>query len=352
MTNIKSKRVLISPLDWGLGHATRCIPIIHELIQQNYLVVLAIPKSIRFVWESEFPNQTIIDAPAYNISYAKHEQLWFKMLLSSRRILNTIKQEQKWLEEIVSQYKIDIVISDNRFGLSTSKCKCVYITHQLKIKAPFFTSFINKMHLSYIERFDECWIPDNLQSELSGELTKGTILNIKNRFVGVLSGLKEPSAVKNIKYDFALLLSGPEPQRSILEKKLLQVVTKSKKRIILIRGRKSDGQALLDIPERCDVLDYANRLDLQQILEETDVVVCRSGYSTIMDLSALGKKVFFIPTPGQLEQEYLAEYLFKTYQIDYCKQSEINDSIFFKSKYSQLPTSTGNLLLKEAISSL
>ena len=159
------KRILVAPLDWGIGHATRCIPIIKELKKNGYEVVLAADNRPLHLLSREFPKLEIIRFKGYNIKYSKYLSMPFNMLMQIPKLLWNIKSETKELDEIINNYNIDGVISDNRFGLFSSKIPCIFITHQLEIIAPYLKNKIRDINYSFISKFDACWIFDHEKSK-------------------------------------------------------------------------------------------------------------------------------------------------------------------------------------------
>lgn len=307
----KSKKILVAALDWGLGHATRLIPIIQELKKHNVDLIFASSGNALKYWKNELPSETFIELPAYNPQYHLYGNMSFSMALQTPKFLKTIYSENDLLKKIVKQYNIDGVISDNRYGLFHQKIPSVIITHQLFIQTPSALSFlkpiIKKLNFQFIKQFTFCWVPDNeIEDSISGELSHSKIKSEQIKFIGTLSRLEKK--VLPIQYDILILLSGPEPQRSILEKLLLNSFLRSHKKIALVRGT-SEKLNFSSSNNNITFFNLANTTLLNQLLNESTMAIARSGYSTIMDLLKLNKPAILIPTPGQTEQEYLADYL-------------------------------------------
>lgn len=309
MTEIKNKIIFIAPLDWGLGHATRDIPLIRTLSKNNKVIIGVTENNVP-LFENYFPELQKIEIPSYNIRYSKFFPVWSKLLFQFPKINSAIKAEKRCLENIVSQNNIDMVISDNRFGLHNKKTKNIFITHQLQIKAPFFSSLATKINHSFIHQFDEVWVPDyeNEKLRLSGELSDSAGIKIPVKFIGPQSALKDLqiNCSEDEKIDVLILLSGTEPQRSILENLLLESFENAARKIVLVRGSKTTLQTE---NTRIKIIDFTSGEELRKLILDAETVMCRSGYSTLMDLHLLGKKnLILIPTHGQTEQEYLADY--------------------------------------------
>ena len=303
------KKVLVAPLDWGLGHATRSIPVIRELHLKGCEVCIASSGDALLLLKNEFPTIQFFELPGYKASYSRWMPLIVKIFLQLPRFLLTIKKEHEQLERIVSENQIVLVISDNRFGCWTEKVPTVFITHQINIQMPLFLKWmqgsVNYFNHARIKKFDYCWVPDFAQDKLTGRMTESGKLPV--RFIGMLSRFKR-RANKVTTYDYLALVSGPEPQRTIFEQKVRLCFSQLKGRKILIRGLPGLSQEIIHNTD-WDEVCHLNSEKLQTVIEESGLVICRSGYSTVMDLAALGKKAVFVPTPGQTEQEYLANQL-------------------------------------------
>ncbi len=299
------KRILVAPLDWGIGHATRCIPIIKELIKHNYEVVLAADKRPMHLLKKELPKLEMIRFSGYNIKYPNYLPMSISMLLQIPKILWKIKQEHNGLNEIIKDYNIDGVISDNRFGLYTKQVPCVFITHQLNIQSPYFSNDIQEFNYNYINKFNACWVMDDKENNLAGRLSNAKILPKNTTYIGAQSRFKYQKTEK--KYDFLAIVSGPEPQRTILEKGLVKTLKDRKEKSLIVLGKPELNNAK-EIGN-LTIKSHLNAKDLNSVILSSDLIICRPGYSTVMDLAILMKKAFFIPTPGQTEQEYLAQIL-------------------------------------------
>lgn len=312
MNNSKKTRILLAPLDWGLGHATRCIPIIRYLQQKECEVVLAADGAATSLLAAEFPGISIRTLKGYSIRYNSGSSLFGSMLLQLPRIFSSIQQEQLWLKELLEKEQFDIVISDNRPGFWNKQTHCIYITHQLLIhsgKGNWLNLLLQKLHARYMKNFAEVWVPD-LQGNknLAGELSHPSQSLIQPSYLGLLSRL-ERQDVSEQEYDLTILLSGPEPQRTILEEKMLLQLQSYRGKVLFVRGLPQQDHSALQSYQHIIFHDHLPAADLQMVLNSSKLILCRSGYTTLMDLMKLGKKAVLIPTPGQPEQEYLAQYM-------------------------------------------
>ena len=353
--NIIRKRVLVAPLDWGLGHTTRCIPIIQELLHQDFIVLLTAEGDSAHLLRKEFPSLTILSLKGYKISYSKTKS-FFKLKLFGQipKILKAIKLEHIWLKQIIKEHKIDIVVSDNRYGLYNINIKSIFITHQLAIETgnAFTNWLVQKLNYRQINKFDECWIPDEeAPFDLAGKLSHPKEMPVNlTKYIGILSRFKKETAEKNI--DLLVLISGPEPQRTAFENMMLLQMTKVSFKMVLVRGLPGVANKLINENTALQIYDHLPAIELSRLIQSSKIVIARSGYSTIMDLIALQQTAVLIPTPGQTEQEYLAEYLAaKKYfvaaqQIEFNLVNELNN---FKSVELEILPPAENKKLREAI---
>lgn len=346
-----NRRILISPLDWGLGHASRIIPIINRYIELGDNVIIAGSGLSLKLLKKQFPTLHSIEIPSFKMRYSSgNSQVWAVVKAFPRLIFYSIK-EHKALKRIVKQEKIDFIISDNRFGLFHNTTPSAYITHQLWIKLPkgwtWLEPFVAFVHRCIINRFTECWVPDfeNKEKSLAGELSHPNKMPRNVKYIGVLSRFSKrctpygratdgititqaspvlrtsdtclqnrctPYGRETITPNLALaILSGAEPQRTMLEEELLISLQEDQhENIILVQG-KIEAQQKITKVGKVTVYNYMSAEELQKNILKADKIICRSGYSSIMDLYALGKlqNATLIPTPGQTEQEYLAEYI-------------------------------------------
>lgn len=346
------RRILISPLDWGLGHASRIIPLINKLIEQGDNVIIAGSGLSLNLLQKQFPQLKSVEIPSFKMKYsAGKSQVWAVAKAFPKLIYYSFK-EHKALKRIVEEEKITFIISDNRFGLYHKSVPSAYITHQLMIKLPRGWSFLEPMvayfHRCIINKFTECWVPDfeEMSESLAGELSHPNKKPRNVKYIGAISRFSKrctPYGHENIitdcvrdfaparlcisKLNIALaysqnsslltpnlalaILSGAEPQRTMLEEELLILLQEDQHEdIILVQGKVEAEQKVSKVG-KVTVYNYMNTEELQEYILKADKIICRSGYSSIMDLHALGKlqNATLIPTPGQTEQEYLAEYI-------------------------------------------
>ena len=322
------KNILICPLNWGLGHATRCVPIIRALCNQGHKVIIAADKGPLAFLRKAFPNLEFIELPGFEPRYSRSNTQVFKLMASFPKALIAFRKDHKAVESIVKSHKIDVVISDNRFGCWSNEVPSVFITHQLHIQVPkiwrWATPFINIFNNSYINKYDEVWVPDSeYEPSLGGELSHPAPSRYKISYIGNLSRFKAENqevTEKSIKY--LVILSGPEPQRTMLEELVLKQAQQIKDKVLILRA-KPDFKDLPDnIPGNVKMFNHVDDEMFVKLVNSAENIVCRGGYSSLMDLVRLNKSAYLVPTPGQTEQEYLAKHLGEIGHFGWCKQSD------------------------------
>ncbi len=315
MSGSTIKTVFICPLNWGIGHATRCIPIIRELIRQGHKVIVGADERPMAFLKSEFSNLQFICFPGKIIRYPKKRSMALKMFFSTPSILWSIYKEHKLLKKYIKEHHIDIVVSDNRFGLWNKNIYSIFMTHQIGIQIPkrlaFLKSFVLKLNTYFIHKYDELWIPDyEEEPNLSGKLSHGYNLKVPQYFIGPLSRFenkkdKEPKD----KPEILVLISGPEPQRSLFEEIVIKELKVHPQPSVILLG-KTESIIYKKI-DNVSIYSHLGTREIQSLIQYANIIISRPGYSTLMDLALFNKKVIFIPTPGQTEQEYLANKLKK-----------------------------------------
>jgi len=312
--------ILVAPLEWGLGHATRCIPLINCLLRYDFRLILAGDGAVKALLKQEFPTLPFIELPGYHISYSAHKwTMAFQLAIQIPKIIAGIKYENKRLEQLVKEHHIDGIISDNRYGLYHSSVPSVFISHQLLIKTPYGNQtdlYLQQLNYNYINRFSECWVPDHeRETTLSGILSHPVFSpKIPLRYIGPLSRFHQGTTQEE--KHLLILLSGPEPQRTIFEKICLAQLSLYNGPVVLVRGLPAETNKLT-VPKNISVYNHLNTSLLQEKINAASFIIARCGYSTVMDLAIMKKKGILIPTPGQTEQEYLAKHLMSV-QFAFC----------------------------------
>ena len=308
--NIRQKKFLICVLNWGLGHASRVIPIIRLLLKHDQIVYLASDGDSLTFLRREFPDLEYCELPPYDPVYPKGSSMFGTLLFQMPKFSRAIRAEHIMVERIVKEKRIDIVISDNRYGCFSNRVRSILITHQINIQMPsfygFLEPFVNYVNLKQIKKFFRVWVPDFRDDRnVTGDLSESN--NVGRRYIGQLSRMEHIEGVQP-KYDVLALISGPEPQRTAFESLMRSQLYNYHGSSLLVRG-KPTGNSEIKTVGRLSEVDFLDSKDLNLAIEQSGIVVSRSGYSTIMDLAKLGKTAIFVPTPGQTEQQYLAETL-------------------------------------------
>ena len=332
-----NKTILIAPLNWGLGHATRCIPIIKALQENNYTPIIASDGIALELLRKEFPYLKTLELPSYHIEYAKNGvNFKWKLIKNLPKMLEAIREEKTIVNKWIKKYGIDGIISDNRLGVFSKKIPSVFITHQLNVLTGNTTWATSKIHQHIIKKYAACWVPDvKDELNLTGKLGHLEHTSLPIEYIGPLSRMHKKKSP--IQYDLMIILSGPEPQRGLLEAHLKKEVLRYEGKVIFVKGIIEEDQK----KEQIGNVTYYNFMktrQLEQTFNESQKVLCRSGYTTIMDLIKLNKKAFFIPTPGQYEQLYLAEKLQKERLVPYATQKNFRiEDLAQIDEYKGLP---------------
>ncbi len=308
----ETKRILVCPLDWGLGHATRCIPIIHKFISAGFQVHLAGGPHVLKVLSHEFPNLPQHALPEFSPRYSKHKRLLFPFLaLQSPRLLFRVMKENREIKRIIKQHHIQAIISDNRFGTFRLKIPSFYLTHQIKLEVPksirHFANLFSWGHQYYIKQHTLCFIvdepsPDNLAGSMSDVQLKNP-----SQHLGLVTRFGEEDSTEG--NSILIVLSGQEPQRSLFEQKILEQIPAIDEKFILVRGLPLSDAHPVTAPKNCSIIEYASTQQLKQLIAQSKLIISRSGYTSVLDWVGLQKQAILVPTPGQTEQEYLAKYL-------------------------------------------
>lgn len=325
---ILGKNILICPLNWGLGHATRCVPIIKDLTNQGNKVIIAADEGPLAFLQKEFPDHEFIKFPGFSPKYSRSNTQVFKMMMAFPGALRDFRRDHKTVESIVKNYNIDTVISDNRFGCWSKQAHSVFMTHQLHIQVPrvwkWTQPIINLFNNRYIKKYDEVWVPDvEDEPSLGGKLSHPALKGVNTKYIGHLSRFSSDNQNITEKTNkFLVILSGPEPQRTMFENIVLQQARETKDNILILRAKPDSSEMLRDVPENVSMFNHVDDDMFVKLVNSAEIIICRGGYSSLMDLKALGRTAFLVPTPGQTEQEYLARHLSKKQGWGWCRQSD------------------------------
>ncbi|MBK8724154.1 MAG: glycosyltransferase [Saprospiraceae bacterium] len=319
--------ILVTPLCWGLGHATRCIPIIQEIEQKGMVPIIASDNEALVLLKKEFPHLICLELPSYNIRYSSENMFW-NMAFQTHKLIRAAILEHLAIRKIVKKYQIDAILSDNRYGCYHPACYNIFMSHQLNLKiAPqFFRKKVNHFQQRLLRKFDEIWVPDFAAFPgLAGELSHPS-----NYFHPKITYLQPISRIKYWetppKQDILVVISGPEPQRTKFEEKILKIADALKKYKWLIVNGKPNVNFEKKMVGNIQTISHLGSYELNKAILESKFYIGRSGYSSIMDLSKVATKALLIPTPGQTEQEYLAKIIVDNKNYFSCSQQQLNES--------------------------
>lgn len=326
-----SLKILISPMNWGFGHAGRMIPLALELKKRRNEIIFAADKSLLPMLEKELPGIALTAVSDMDMRYSRHLPQYWSIFVRIPMIIISAFREHSELKKLVRDLRPDIVISDNRLGFWHKEVFCVYITHQLRLRLPRFFAFLEpagaRLHRMIINHYDLCLVPDLPGSEnLSGWLSHGLRLPDNTIYMGPLSrfskSISSAGEEPEIKIPYyCIILSGPEPQRSLLFEKIASSLRGSQ--MVVMSG--SSVRYTPDAGSGITLIINPDTETMRRVISGSDIVITRSGYTSVMELVSLGKRAVLIPTPGQTEQEYLGIWLDGRYGFASIRQNHIKD---------------------------
>lgn len=311
------KKILFAVLNWGLGHATRSWELINNLLNEGNEVILASDGVAKEFLMKEFPQLKMFEVPSYNIQYGEKGNI-LPLIKNGLNTQIAVKREQVWLKRFLKKQKVDLIISDNRYGMYCSEIKSIIITHQLNIKVPILENVVNAQNHFWLNRFHEIWVPDH-ENTLSGELSQPIPSKLMNKVkeIGWISRFKKSDTASE---ELILaIVSGPEPQKTILIEKLVPILKNLDHKVILYTGNPNENKE--EIHGLLTIKSHDSTPEFIKNIQKAKVIIGRPGYSSIMDYWVLQKKMILIPTPGQFEQLYLAKHLFVNHNVTYTQQS-------------------------------
>lgn len=298
---IFNHRILLSPLNWGMGHVSRCIPLLDLLVKNQNEIFIAADKAQQNILKNYFPDLTYFDHEGYPFRFGSKGNFNADLLMQFMPLKKRLKNELIEVDRIVEENSIDIVISDHRYGFRSKKVLSICLTHQLNLPIRWYEGWVQRTHSNYLSQFDEIWVPDFENSELSGDLSLNKA-NMKVSYIGPLSrfSLYDPPTNKDL--DNVIIVSGPEVYAKQFINEQLEMHKDSTGSILLIATKDIvPSQANSSI--KFQASDDWKKCD--ELILRAKKITSRSGYSTLMDLAILKTPFSISPTPGQREQEYL-----------------------------------------------
>lgn len=329
MMNKKCKtpgNILLSPLNWGLGHSTRLIPIIDKLIKDGYTCIIAGESPSIDILKDTFPELEYIHSKGFSVQFSKGSQQWFKLLIQLPSFIKSIYKDKKQVKKILESKHIDLIVSDNRYGFRNHRVRSIIISHQTSPETgrQWLKPLITKIVSTLLNKFDALWLPDS-NSKFSGNLSKAKI-KIPTYSIGLLSRLAiidNEHKLSTFDTPYRLIvLSGPEPHRSILEQLLIEKFSQCKHKTLILQALPTQSKQKPNIGSISFMANCSSE-QLYHLMKYSTIIICRSGYSTIMDLLFMKRKAILIPTPGQYEQEYLAKHMASNHQFTMMDQDKI-----------------------------
>jgi len=325
MLQTKTKKVLIGVFDWGLGHATRDTPLIEEILRRGYKLDILSTGRALVLLKKKFGNRCrYFDVPSIDAPYPKHKYFVFSFTVSIPEMLFSINQARRLSAKIISKEKYDIVISDCRYDVYDKPNNSYLINHQVRFDCPSFgEKAAEKWLASRYKKYKYVLVPDFQKNNLTGRLSHN-LLYVKGKklkYVGILSQVKQRKLDQDI--DYFISISGPEPQRTALEKVMRAKLNKLKGKIVVALGKPEIEKT--SSGKNIQIYGYLDSIKQEEMMNRSKFIICRSGYTTVMELTELGnKKVLFIPTPGQTEQVYLAKLYEKKKYFHFVEQQNLD----------------------------
>jgi len=306
-SDIHNKRILLSPLNWGMGHVSRCIPLIDLFLRNGNEVFVACDESQRAIFEDYFPEVNFINHPGYPFKFGKHGNFGLDLAKQFKQLTSRLTTEKKEVNQFVEEFEIDILVSDHRYGFKSDKVHSIFLSHQLHLPVKWYEKWVQKIHLSFLKQFDEIWVPDNDNSDYSGALSE-RITGLKIQYIGILSRFQLYELPENRSIEKTIIVSGPDVYAERFALEQLSSERNSNQDCVMIL---SESIVLKQIPTNFTIQLSTDWKECDRIILQSKKIISRCGYSTLMDLGVLKVPFEITPTPGQREQEYLYDLWYK-----------------------------------------
>ncbi len=325
-------KVLFAVNSNGLGHATRMTPLIAESLRRRHEVyIISNYRALDFL-KNEFKDKVknYFLLPDYSLqkrTFTEKSVSVSRFLMYLPLYLNEFRQEHVRFLRIHKKYKFERIITDTRFGIYSTEVPSYLICHHIKMSLNEFLKSSNRItefaFYAIKNKFKKILIPDFEKDSLAGEYTHNFKYLTKSdvKYLGLLSMVKKQKVNEDIDYFFSI--SGPEPQRTVFEKKIISSISKLKNKKIVVALGKPESKTVKKM-QNLIIYSFLNRDMQTDIMNSSKLIITRSGYTTLMDLAELGKKALLIPTKGQPEQEYLAKYHLKQGNFYYKEMDDLN----------------------------
>jgi hypothetical protein len=301
-SEIKNKTILYAALDWGYGHVTRSIGIIQDLLNQDNKVIIACNLEQEQLFKSYFPHVQCFFLDGYNFKFFGKGKWTFDLWKQRTIFFENIKRENIFVQNYCQSNNINLIVSDHRYGFFSKKIHSIFITHQLQLPLSRWYFLIQKWHEKQVKKFNVIWVLDDEKSTLAGILSK-RIPHNKIMYIGWKSRLK-PQQNSDYKYDYLIVISGPKPYSEDFFDEVLSKIDFTNKKVAVLFPISIQ---LIPPNDNFILFKAENLKQTDQLFYESEVIISRSGYSTLMDLKIINKEAILFPTKGQKEQEYLAK---------------------------------------------
>jgi UDP:flavonoid glycosyltransferase YjiC (YdhE family) len=301
--SITQKRILLSPLNWGMGHVARCIPLIATFFKNGNTVIVAATDDQAAIFRTYFPSIELVKHEGYPFVFAGKGNFSLDLARQFKGLKKRLYDEIEQTEKLVRDLNIDLVISDHRYGFRSKQVPSIVLTHQMNLPVRWFEGWVQKMHERFLRQFDEIWIPDTADSSLAGQLSEN-LKNFNCTYIGALSRfqLNEISAVKTI--DAVVIASGPSIYAEQFVREQLKKLAADTNTIIIASPEVKKNLGVIEV----SIQSSEDWKSCDEIILKARKIISRCGYTTLMDLSVLKVPFSLTPTPGQREQEYLYQY--------------------------------------------
>ncbi|SFT68105.1 conserved hypothetical protein [Lishizhenia tianjinensis] len=319
ISTITHQTVLFSPLNWGLGHVSRSVPLLKQLIEQGNEIIVCCNLDQEDFYRAYFPELWYVSHKGYPFKFEGKGSFMKDVFVNYFQLKHRLDVELEEVKALVKVFTPDIIISDQRFGFRHRKVKSVIISHQLRLNLPkyaFLGQWINKR---FLKKFDEVWVPDD-ELNLSGDLS---VSKLAHKRIGILSRFQHEVETQAVKYKYLVIVSGPMPYAKDFLLEMSERLSVCEGKHAVIAGLDAfDYEATKD---NVDVYYQPNQEWMERLFGEAEIVISRSGYSTLMDLIRLKRKAILIPTKGQSEQEYLAKHNAQRKQFTFVTEEEFKN---------------------------
>jgi uncharacterized protein (TIGR00661 family) len=299
--DIQNKKILLSVLNWGMGHVSRSISIVQQLLNQNNKLFIACSENQRVIFNSYFPEINYINHCDYPFQFKGNGNFEKDLLLSSYKLYKRLKKEKIEVAEMVFTHTIDLVISDHRYGFITEKCPSIFITHQLNLPIKWYSKWVDYIHKNLLKKFNHIWILDTPTSKFAGKLSVNH--HFKNAYYIGIHSRFSLYPKEEIKTETVVIVSGPEPYAQQFFEEQIKSATSKNEKTIIITPRNYRNP--LPYNNNIEIKQSINWKEIDSIILKAKKIISRAGYSTIMDIQIVGCNSELTPTPKQSEQAYL-----------------------------------------------